>query len=100
MSRHHAAKLPSRAWARVRRVVFERDGYRCRQCGRAGRLECDHVIPLHRGGDPWALDNLQTLCGGCHVAKTAGEGKRPDPERAAWLALRDGLPIGNYPAAE
>ena len=35
----------------ARRQVFKRDGYRCVDCGRAGKLEGDHVVPLHRGGD-------------------------------------------------
>ena len=73
--------------AGVRVLVFRRDGYRCRACGLPGRLECDHVRPLHQGGDPWDLGNLQTLCRGCHVAKTATESRRPDPDRAAWRAL-------------
>ena len=37
---------------------------------RAGRLEVDHVNPMHRGGDPYDPANLQTLCagsGGCHA---------------------------------
>ena len=85
-SRHYAA-LDRRRWAAVRRAVFRRDGYRCRKCGRAGRLECDHVLPLDNGGDPYDLANLQTLCRGCHVAKTAGENERPDPARDAWRAL-------------
>ncbi len=61
MSRHHV-HLDARRWQAVRRAVFERDGYRCVECGRSGRLECDHITPLDRGGDPWDLDNLQALC--------------------------------------
>ena len=85
-SRHHAV-LNRRRWALARRAVFRRDRYRCRTCGRAGRLECDHVVPMREGGDPWAMGNLQTLCGGCHVLKTASENRRPDPEREAWREL-------------
>ena len=84
-SRHFAA-LDSRRWQRLRLGIFERDGWRCVQCGRAGRLECDHKIPLDRGGDPYDRANLQTLCRGCHVAKTRAERERPDPERDAWRA--------------
>ena len=43
-------------------------------CGRAGRLECDHVIPLDKGGAPWDMANLQTPC--CttdHIRKTTAE---------------------------
>ena len=85
-SRHHAA-LNRKRWARVRLAVFRRDGYRCRKCGRPGRLECDHVIPLRAGGDPWDLSNLQTLCRGCHIEKTAAESREADPAREAWRAL-------------
>ena len=61
MSRRHV-HLDACRWQAVRRAVFERDGYRCVECGRSGRLECDHITPLDRGGDPWDLDNLQALC--------------------------------------
>lgn len=84
-SRHYA-KLDRKRWALLRLKVFERDGWRCRRCGRAGRLECDHVIPLHAGGAPLDLANLQALCRPCHVAKSADENTRPDPEREAWRA--------------
>ena len=87
MSRHHAT-INSRRWAVVRRAVLERDGWRSRKCGRAGRLEVDHVVPLKRGGDAWALNNLQTLCRACHLAKTATENRRPlTPAELAWRAL-------------
>ena len=83
MSRCHAA-LNARRWAAVRRVVFERDGWRCVMCGRAGRLECDHVDRDWRG-DPYDPTNLQTLCRTCHIAKTADENRRPPtPAESAW----------------
>ena len=73
MSLHHT-RLKKSLWERVRKQVFERDGYRCQQCGKPSRLECDHIIPLSQGGDPWAMDNLQSLCGfPCHVSKTKEE---------------------------
>ena len=72
MSRHHA-RLDPRRWAALRLRIFERDGYRCRKCGRAGRLECDHVTPLEAGGAEWDPANLQTLCRRCHLAKTDRE---------------------------
>lgn len=77
MSRYHVGVVGTRRWQRARREVFERDGWRCMDCGRSGRLECDHVVPLSRGGDPWAMSNLATRCRSCHIAKTRGE--RPPP---------------------
>ena len=57
----------ARQWEATRREVFDRDGYRCQQCGKAGRLEAHHVLHLASGGSN-DLDNLLTLCRGCHIA--------------------------------
>ena len=77
--------LNRRRWERQRRAVFERDDWRCVECGRAGRLECDHVVPLDRGGAPWDLENLATRCRRCHILKTAGENRRElTPEERRW----------------
>ena len=81
MSRHHV-RLNAARWRRVRREVFERDGWRCRECGKAGRLECDHVEPLEHGGAPWDMANLQTLCRTCHIEKTKLENL--NPMRLGW----------------
>ena len=83
-----------RRWEFVRRAVFDRDGWRCVECGRPGRLECDDVTPLQRepGQAPWDPNGLQTLCRGCHVAKTATENRRELPP--GWRALCDELRRG------
>ena len=90
MSRHHRrnGQPRGRVWERLRRQVFARDGYRCRTCGRAGRLECDHVVGLERGGSS-DMSNLQALCRSCHIAKTRGENDRrvKSPEQLAWQTL-------------
>ena len=86
--RQHPAVVDPRRWQLVRRRVKDRDGWRCRKCGRAGRLEVDHIIPVKAGGDWWAEANLQTLCRPCHFAKSAGENAKPDaPDQAAWREL-------------
>ena len=36
----------------------------------------DHVKELKDGGDPWDVDNLQTLCKECHAKKTGEEVKK------------------------
>ena len=89
MSRHHRA-LPSRRWERFARTVKDRDGWRCQHCGRRGRLEVDHVVPLEAGGDPWDPANCQALCGPCHSAKTAAENRKRGPG-PSWQALIDEL---------
>jgi hypothetical protein len=50
---------------RARRVVLDRDGHRCRQCGRRGTranpLHVHHLVWRSRGGTN-APSNLVTLC--------------------------------------
>ena len=82
-SRHHA-QLNAKRWQRARRACFARDGYRCRDCQHAGRLEAHHITPLDAGGAPYALDNLATLCRACHIQRHAPES---DPARDAWKNL-------------
>ena len=60
----------SKRWRRLRRVVLASSGRRCAICGRARRLEIDHLIPMSNGGETWAIANLQALCRPCHFAKT------------------------------
>ena len=59
-----AAKIPG--WERIRLTALNRDGWRCRECGKAGRLEVHHVIPLKDGGTN-DENNVKTLCVGCHL---------------------------------
>ena len=93
MSRRHH-RLDPRRWAATRRAVFKRDGWRCRCCGRAGRLEADHIRPLvdYTDQNPYALDGIQTLARGCHILKTRRESasrrrRAVPPAVAAWAAL-------------
>lgn len=52
----------------LRRVVFERDGGRCVECGSDFDLQYDHVIPLALGGAS-TPENLQILCAPCNGRK-------------------------------
>jgi hypothetical protein len=62
----------------ARRDVWERDGYRCQECGlavarRSGLLpNTHHVVPKAHGGGNTS-DNLITLCLPCHVSKRGHE---------------------------
>jgi hypothetical protein len=61
--------IKSTEWDAIRLVVFNRDGYVCRYCGvRTEKPECDHVLPLSRGGRS-VLENLATSCMPCNRSK-------------------------------
>lgn len=56
-------------WRLIRAKIFKRDNYTCRYCGeRAGKLECDHIIPISRGGNNNET-NLVTACFVCNRSK-------------------------------
>ena len=66
-----ATKMDGRKTLSVRKrfLVFKRDRYKCRVCGRSGvELEVDHKVPVAQGGSD-ALGNLQTLCFDCNRGK-------------------------------
>lgn len=58
------AKIPGQ----LRTQVFERDEYRCVDCGTHKDLTIDHVIPESAGG-PTEFDNLATRCRSCNSSK-------------------------------
>lgn len=63
-------------WRKLRQQALRRDGYLCQPCYRKGRptpaTQVDHITPKAKdGGDD--LNNLQSICGPCHKAKTQAE---------------------------
>lgn len=55
---------------KMRFAVYQRDGYRCRKCGRkTNDLEVDHIFPIAKGGKT-EFNNLQTLCHKCNALKS------------------------------
>ena len=87
MSRQHR-KLNPKRWAMVRKMALARSGFRSEKSGKAGRLEVDHIVPLHRGGQEYDLDNVQVLTRAEHIAKTRQENRRePTPAEAAWREM-------------
>lgn len=86
-------------WARTRRIVLERDGYRCQwvradtglRCGLPAH-EVDHRRRALNGVDDDRLSNLWALCPYHHKQKTAaesGEARRLKRERgreAEWYS--------------
>jgi 5-methylcytosine-specific restriction endonuclease McrA len=70
----------------MRRRVRDEQGGKCALCRQevheSGATEdpdhhhhyvLDHIRPIAMGGDQWARDNLQVLCGRCNRIKTAGD---------------------------
>ena len=55
----------------------KRDGSKSIMCHTAARGPSE---------DPYNLAGLQALCRNCHFEKTAGENRRPDPDREALIA--------------
>lgn len=55
-----------------KKQIFERDNYRCVQCGRRQdegyELHADHRVPKDKGGKA-TVDNGQTLCSICNFRK-------------------------------
>lgn len=54
----------------LRRAVYERDGYRCQECGDWHDLTLDHIHPVSKGGRS-TYENLRTLCRSCNSSKGA-----------------------------
>lgn len=58
---------------KLRFSILQRDGYRCKICGRTAndgvRLHVDHIMPISKGGKT-VPSNLQTLCEACNLGKS------------------------------
>ena len=52
----------------------------CEECYKRGTVVTgkivDHIIPIKDGGEPYDMNNLQTLCWSCHSRKSVIEGSR------------------------
>lgn len=57
-----------RRWhSRFHRLVLDRDGHRCCQCGSGDGLEVHHIVPVRINPDRATdTENGMTLCKACH----------------------------------
>ncbi|SFG35177.1 HNH endonuclease [Halopelagius inordinatus] len=86
------AEYPS-DWNSRRKKVYQRDSYKCQNCGRKGgwkgnaELHAHHIVPKSKGGTH-KMSNLKTMCKGCH---NAIHGRRMAPsaksESGGWGSL-------------
>jgi 5-methylcytosine-specific restriction endonuclease McrA len=61
------ADMASLSYKRWRLAVFERDNYRCVECGATGYLHADHIQPYAKYPDlRHDVTNGRTLCVNCH----------------------------------
>lgn len=77
-------------WRKLRKLVLERDGYICHQCGgHADTVDHDPdiVTLLALGLDPYDMQHLRSMCRVCHGRKdgrrspTAGRRKEKPKRR-------------------
>lgn len=65
-----AVRLRKDIPASLRTAVYERDEYRCVECGTFRDLSVDHIFPVSKGGTN-EFENLRTLCKPCNSRKGA-----------------------------
>jgi 5-methylcytosine-specific restriction endonuclease McrA len=63
--KHPRVRLKPEAYAQLCRKVFDRDSWRCQNCGRASELQVHHLRFRSALGDD-DMGNLITLCFSCH----------------------------------
>jgi hypothetical protein len=66
--KHGAARKRGNGWPLAKAAALRRDDQACQQCGATGQLEVHHWEPYFISFDN-SLDNLVTLCRGCHQDK-------------------------------
>ena len=62
------------AWRRIRLLVLQRDGYRCRIGGKKCETvanQVDHIIPIADGGRRLDMNNLRASCKPCNSGRAA-----------------------------
>ncbi len=63
--RRRRIRLAAESYRKLRRLVLERDSWRCQFCGQIVNLQVHHLRPRSQQGDD-KEENLITLCRACH----------------------------------
>ncbi len=66
----HTKIYGTKAWALSRKAALIRDSGWCVRCKEKPAALVDHIKEIKDGGQPFALENLQSLCVSCHGKKT------------------------------
>lgn len=85
--------LKSQLDALCREVTFLRDGHRCVRCGSPARIQWCHVRSRRYLSTRWSLENVMSLCAGCHLwwhhepMLSSAWFREQWPDRADYLAM-------------
>lgn len=66
------ADLTTASWRKLRRLVLDRDGWRCTSCGKpieGPDATVDHVVPFVSESESNVMHNLVSLCRSCNSTK-------------------------------
>lgn len=92
MSRIHTLPVWQRFRYNLIRLKKQRGEWICNNCGVSGYvvpIHLDHIKRLKDGGELLDPNNIQLLCEGCHIEKTAKENTKSkiDEKRRQWIEL-------------
>ena len=73
-----------RRYDALRLQILDRAGWRCSECGEAGKLELHHIKPTSQGGSFWDIKNIKVLCRLCHIAHHRSEKKKHIKGWSEW----------------
>lgn len=97
----HDPFYDSTAWRKARKVCLDAQPI-CKYCKSSNNISaasvCDHIIPIHLGGDRLSTTNHQGMCASCHNTKSSIEGKYTDviQLKAYYESNKGGVGVKNY----
>ena len=79
----------TKRWGLLRDRALARDGGLCVRCLAEGRTVLaeivHHLRPIRDGGNPWSLENCESVCRACHTLHQ--HAPEPTPAQRGWSNL-------------
>jgi len=83
---------PKEVWSKLRKIVWDRDGGKCKHCHESVDLDKCHIDHIRSGKlGTNKLKNLRVLCRRCHVLREDGRHRG-----MIGKALKDGIIPPNW----